>query len=136
MTTVSEAFEVPQRTVGPLPAGFEGAGARARVRARLAVTQRGGKVGALARVVASDVAGAWPWRGAPPTLADLWARRIPDLDDVPGSSQALRIGWAVFNHLALAWTAALLVPAWIGQHPARLALAAIVAAPFIVMWIS
>jgi hypothetical protein len=85
--------------------------------------------------MAADVVAAWPWAGSPPTLRDLWAARIPDLETVPGSNRALWIGWVVFNHAALLWTAVLSTALWVLQHPARTALAAAVAVPLLVIWI-
>lgn len=152
MTTVSEAIRASAGAAAPNKAAAQpayvptGAQAHAReatkrntrpvVRAsRSTVLDPDGVVRRTARVVTSDVAGAWVWRGSPPTLRDLWAERIPDIDRVPAANVALWAGWVVFNHLALLWTAALSIPLWVLQHPMRTALAALLAAPLVLLWI-
>lgn len=128
MTSISDAFETP--TTAPT-AGRTAAVVR-KVADRAGVAA---KVRYAAGAVAYDVRTAWPWHGDPPTLADLWAARIPDLDRVPGANRALHAAWVVFNHLALVWTALLAIPLWVLQHPARTLLAALVTAPLIAVWL-
>lgn len=134
MTTVSEVLEGQFRPDASAGDGSEGARTRARVRARLAATDGDGKSSRLAAALAraahtavSDVAGAWPWRGTPPTLAELVAVRVPDRDRVPGRNLALWASWVVFNHVMLPVFAVAYPVLWVLAHPARFVLAAVLA---------
>lgn len=143
MTTVSEVLEGQFGGARASAAGSEGAGTGAPVRARVAVTVGDGKgssrvaaaVAGFGRTVAADVAAAWPWRGTPPALAEMWAGRVPALDEVPGRNRVLWVGWSVYNHAVLPVVAVSYVALWVLAHPARFGLAAAVAAPIIYLWI-
>lgn len=87
-----------------------------------------------AATVVADLRGAWWWRGTPPTLAHLWAGRVPARDRVPGSNAALWVGWAVYNHLYLAVSGPLYVLFFALAHPARFVLAAAVAVSLFFVW--
>lgn len=136
--TVSDALTAAR--VAAAPSGTAAAApekARVHVHARarvpsLPVTL---KVRGWFRIIWSDVRSAWWTPASLPTLQAAWAERIPDRERVPGANRLLYGGWVVYNHtLRLALTAAALaavgaitVLSWIWQHPARLALFAIVA---------
>lgn len=140
MTTVSELFDAPAGVIDSNSAQAEGAGTRGRVRARVAATDSDGKVFAGVKsagaAVASDLRHAWLWHGTPPTLADLWTRRIPDLEKVPGQNRVLWSAWLAHNHIALVLTAPAYMALWIVQHPAYLLLTALVTAPLIALWLA
>lgn len=141
MTTVSEFLE-GQFAPSPSPAGgLEGAGAGAPVRARVAGTESDRKwavrswLGARAGTVAADVRAAWLWFGRPPTLAELWAGRVPSRDRVPGGNAGLWVAWVGFNHLVLPVFAVAWPLLFVLAHPARLLLAAPPAAALFFVWI-
>jgi hypothetical protein len=125
VTSISEAFEVPAKQPSKVAAAAQRAGGAAVA----------SQVRYAAGAVAHDVRSAWPWHGSPPTLADLWAARIPDLETVPGQNRALWAAWVAYNHVALLLTAPFYLVLWIVQHPAYLLLAALVTAPLIALWI-
>lgn len=142
MTTVSEFLEGQFVAPAATETEFEGVSTRARVRARLAVTDGDRKASrvvswlvARARTVGADLAAAWPWRGSPPTLAQLWAARVPDRDRVPGRSRALWAGWSVYNHVLLPVFAVAYPSLWWLAHPARLVLTVVLAVPLFFVWI-
>lgn len=139
MTTVSDvlaAAEVAAAAHGsasPLSDSAGGAGAPVRdaraTRARTRITQR------VARLVISDLSGAWVWRDYPPALRQVVAGRIP-ADRVPGGSTPLRAVWVAWNvAVAVPTTAVLYVLAWMLQHPARAGVLAVVTGPIGWMWI-
>lgn len=82
----------------------------------------------------SDLREAWWTPAALPTFQTAWAQRMPDRDRIPGNSNTLYWGWAVYNHtvgLAVPLAAVVLVGVitpilWIVAHPARLLLAAVI----------
>jgi hypothetical protein len=91
------------------------------------------------KVMWFDLRDCWWTPASWPTLQRAWAERMPDRDAVPGDNTALYRGWVAYNH-----TVGLLVPLvgllvvglvtpalWMARHPARLLLAAAVAAPFV-----
>lgn len=87
--------------------------------------------------VAADFRTAWWTPDSLPTLSQAWREAFPDRSRVPGDSPFLYWPWVVYNHVALLVpllalvVVGVLTPAvWIVRHPARLALAAIIAAPF------
>lgn len=133
--TVSNAFEA----VVPASTQSEGAGGRARVRARVASTQSNHKilvwVRSVGSTVVSDVTQAWPIRSHAPSPYDLWQNRIPALDRVPGENRPLWVAWIAFNHVALVAGVALSLPLWLLGHPARTLLAAAVTAPLFAIWL-
>lgn len=138
MTTVSEVLEGQFPAAGASTEQTEGAGARARVRARLSDTLRDSNRSwpvRFARTVAADFAGAWWWHGSPPSLAELWANRIPDLNCVPGRNRLLWAAWAVYNHAVAAVMAVTYPVLWWAAHPARMLLTAAVAVPLLFVWI-
>ncbi len=125
-----KAILVPAPAVaGPRPSRSASAGPRA---ARWsAVTAR---LVAFTRTAAADLRGAWWWRGVPPTLAQLWAARVPDRGRVPGGNAVLWVSWAAYNHLYLAVSAPLYVLFFALAHPARFVLAAALAAGLFFVW--
>lgn len=141
--TVSDAFPrvepvgEPVETPGSAP---ERSGTRARPRAgeyrSLPVV---GKVRGLAATVVGDLRGAWWMPASLPTLRQAWEQRMPDRDKVPGGSGLLYRGWVVHNHtvglavpaVAVAVMGALTLLVWVARHPARVGLAAALAAPLV-----
>lgn len=148
MTSISDAFETPRRRPSPGPSAqavpaqpkpqasepVKVPAVARRFKVRLPAVPAMNVVKPALSAARSDLANAWVWRGSPPTLADLWANRVPDREAVPGQNRALWTAWIVFNHLALIWTALLAVPLWVLQHPARTLLAAAVVAPIVLIW--
>jgi hypothetical protein len=146
--TVSDAIPVVETVVvapeSPVAAA-ERTGAHARMRARdyrsPAVV---GKVKALAAVVVVDLRSAWWTPASLPTVQRAWAQRVPDRERVPGNNPLLYGGWVTYNHtvglllpaVAMAAVGLLTLLVWVSQHPARLALAAAVAAPIVFPMIS
>lgn len=100
-----------------------------------------GKVADWAAVAGADFASAWWTPTSLPTLQTAWAERMPDRGRVPGDNGLLYAGWVVYNHtVALAVPAAVLAVVgvltplvWVARHPARLVLAALIAAPLVVL---
>lgn len=109
---------------GTASEAVDGPHARARrTRARLAqgVTLRAVDVGS---VVAEDVRNAWFARRTPPSLAELWASRIPAKGKVPGGAETPAswvpwVLWIGFNHVTLPLSAVGYVVLWLAQHPVR-----------------
>ncbi len=104
---------------------------RARTRARIAITQRGGKrltvVRAAARQTAVDARQSWALTASPPTLTDWWAGRSVVRARIPGNHPALRWAAAVSTWtlgLPMAVVSTLLFAAaallrWAACHPVR-----------------
>jgi hypothetical protein len=67
-------------------------------------------------------------------LAELVAARVPSLDRVPGRSQVLRAGWAVYNHVVIVLFVVAYPALWVLAHPARLLLAAPLGAALFLAW--
>lgn len=136
MTAVSDVFAAAEgggRGAGkPLTNPLSARGGQAGTRARVAVTERDSKVRALIDGVRSDVAGAWPWSEAPPSLRDLRDDRKAQADAVPDASRGLQIAWTVYNTaVVIPVSAVVYVLLWIVQHPARLLLTAAILVPLI-----
>lgn len=137
--TVSDVIGQAIEDGNPVAAEEDGRGVPAGTRARVDDTDSDGKGDRLRAALATvrdDVAGAWLWRGAPPTLVDLWRNRVPDISEVPGGNRPLHVLWVVYNHLVLIVFPVLAIALWVLQHPARFLLAAAIAGPLIGMWIS
>jgi hypothetical protein len=139
--TTSDVIEVAIPVGIPYTPPAEGRGVPAGARARVPTTvSKGNALSSASQRVAtamwSDLAGAWVWRGQPPTLLDLWRRRIPSLDAVPGGNKTLWVGWIAWNHAALMPTAVIATLLWVLQHPARAGLATAVVVPIVLMWIT
>lgn len=76
-------------TTMAMPEATPNVGASTRARARLDATHRDRKA-VLARAVATvraDLMGAWMWHNHPPSLAQLWARRVPAQQAIPGNCE-------------------------------------------------
>lgn len=142
MTAVSDVFN--GKAGGGMPSGgptivVERPGASgpadAHVRARVAGTQRDGKVLRWARTGLALLAGAWVWREVPPSLRQVVAARVPDRTLVPGGHLGMWLFWLAYNHaVAIPATAVGYFAVWLAQHPARLALTvALVAVPILVL---
>ncbi len=133
--TISDAFPVDVAAAVPAAAPVrleKEARPHVRMRTRDASLPR---VTAAAKVVWSDLRGSWWLPGSVPTVVEAWRERWPDRDDVPGESELLYTAWAGYNFAALVPIALfnLLVGAltpvlFVLRHPARLALAALLAA--------
>jgi RES domain-containing protein len=90
-----------------------------------------------------DLRDAWFMPASLPTFSTAWAERMPDRDTVPGSNAALYAGWVLYNHsvgllipaVALAVVGTLTVLLWIARHPARAALAVLLAVPLYLLTI-
>jgi hypothetical protein len=142
-TTYSEVF--PAAEPLGMPSGSpEAATDRPRVdahaRARLATTQRDGKI--LARVrraghtVAADFRTAWWTPASLPTVAHVWHNLTPDIERVPGKSDVLQGFWTAYNIfvalpavlLATGLIGALSTAAWVLTNPARAGLAFVLTA--------
>jgi hypothetical protein len=141
--TVSEAFAVPDAPAGQ---GSAAAPAAAPATPRSPAWARSllpgaGRARAALDTVAADFRRSWWMPASLPTIGQAWARRTPDRTRVPGGNGALYAGWVVFNHsvgllvpaLALALVGVVTPLVWVAGHPARLALAALVAVPLVVM---
>ncbi len=123
----------------PQVAGEDAAAVQARGRASLATTAGDGKVIRAAKVVWSDVRDSWWLPASVPTVAKAWSERWPDRDRVPGGSEVLYTAWAAYNFAALLPVAlfnllvGVLTPLmFVLRHPARLALALLIAVPIVV----
>ncbi len=134
--TISDAFPVDSAAAVPAAAPVrlqKEARPHARMRPRDTSVPR---VTAAAKVMWSDLQGSWWLPSSVPTVVEAWRTRWPDRDKVPGGSDALYVAWAVYNHtLALPAVAVfnllvgVLTPLlFVLRHPARLALAAVLAA--------
>lgn len=136
---VAEAFGLAPKPVAvpapaaervrPEPVAVPAVSAGARVSGVLAWLR------ARAATVRADFAGAWPWRGHPPTFAELVANLVPDRDRVPGRNGFLWVSWAAFNVAMLPVFAVAYPVLWWLAHPARFVLAAMVAAALYIVWI-
>lgn len=137
MTSVADAFPAPApvAVADPAPARPESVAAKA---AEVGVSRWTGLAPTVrARLLQAwaDLAGAWVWLCRPPTLAELVARRVPDRDAVPGRNVGLWAGWVAYNHALIAVFAVAWPALWVLAHPARVLLAAAVAAPLLLVWI-
>lgn len=133
--TISDAFpvDVPAAVPAASPVRLEKRPRpHARMRTRDASLPR---VTAAAKVVWSDLRDSWWLPESVPTVVQAWRERHPDFEKVPGGSDALYTVWVVYNHAALIPIAlfnllvGVLTPAmFVLRHPARLALALLLAA--------
>lgn len=137
--TISDAFAVRPTAAGAAArpaAASDAPHVHARMRTRGSILHR---VTAWAEVMWVDLRSAWFLPASIPTVTRAWAGRMPNRERVPGNSDALYWGWVAYNHtIGLAVPAAavaaigLLTPAvWIILHPARFALAALLAVPLV-----
>lgn len=100
--TVSDVIDVamPDGNHVAVPSVALNVRASARARARIAGTERDRKIplagafGAVrtaavdtAATVRADLAGAWLWSNHLPSLGQLWARRIPARESIPGNCE-------------------------------------------------
>jgi hypothetical protein len=133
MTTVSDE-------VGGNPVAADGGGSQPQpptapgVRRTRVTRAREGLPRRLLGQLVADARRAWVWREAPPPLRSIAAGWRAGPASAP--SGALRLVWLLWNAaVAAPTTAALYVLAWVLQHPARSALAALIAAPVVLIWI-
>lgn len=127
--TISDAFPVDSAAAVPAAAPVrleKEARPHVRMRTRDASVPR---VTAAAKVMWADLRESWWLPASVPTFTQAWQERWPDRDRVPGGSEALYVGWAVYNHFALIPIAlfnllvGVLTPLmFVLRHPARLAL--------------
>jgi hypothetical protein len=142
MTAVSEVFD--ELAVTATPKGIPSAesssarGVHAGRRAREDTRSRSviARVRAWLMVVAADFKGAWVWRAQAPALLDLWRRRVPAIEKVPGENRALWWIWLVWNHAVLPVFAGLALTLWLLEHPARFAFVGTLIGVLVGMWIS
>lgn len=134
--TVSEVIAARAASV----ADGEGAGARARARVIESVTDGDREAPSwlfnATSTVADDWRNAWLWDAEGITVRNLWAARMPSLEDTPGEVRALWLAWLVYNHAVLAAVVPLLFVAWVLCHPARLLYTAPVAVPLTLLWLT
>lgn len=136
MTAVSDVFA--GQTIAADGSGMPGGsgsaaegdvGVHARTRASLAAH---GSLDKITGWVASEARTWWWTPESLPTLARVWADRMPDRERVPGNNPGLYWAWVVYNHtVGLLVTAAALtavgfltMAVWVVRHPARLLLLA------------
>lgn len=137
--TISDAFVVDVAAAAPSNGhrvSLAKAGAPARMRARTRSVLR---VTSWIKTIWADLRSAWWVPASLPTVRRAWAERMPDRVKVPGDSRLLYGAWVVYGHtvglavpaVAVAVVGVLTVAVWIARHPARLILAAAIAAPFL-----
>ena len=135
--TVSDLFAVPATATSVQIDDREGAGTRARVRAKIPDTRSDSNLVVRAgRTVAGDWAGAWLWDADGLTIRSLWEQRIPDIARVPAENRLLWAAWVGFNHLMLPVIVPLLFLAWVLGHPARLLYLTPIAAGLAAIWLA
>jgi hypothetical protein len=137
--TISDAFVVdvaaaePSNGHKPTPAR---AGTHPRMRARIRSVLI---VIAWFKTMWVDLRSAWWTPASLPPLRRAWADRKPDRAKVPGDNGVIYGAWLVYSHtiglavpaLAVAVVGILTPAVWVARHPARLVLAAVIAAPFL-----
>lgn len=112
--TMTTEREVPARINGASPK-VDSPAVRAPARARIPVTESGGKISSGAASIKAAAAAWWGFTARPMSLRDLWAASAVDPKRIPGKHGGLTAAWHVSN-----WTDRLFMFALIAVLPTAL----------------